>query len=154
MCFPSKQTSRARKEYQQTSRPWQTPRRHLRPLSVPCRRWKPVQDHLADCGIPVGSRSTSPAGHRGSGSGHSRRSRKHTKAPNNPHALEALEGEVKWRPPGSRRTLLQAPKCLADQTPVTASTPNEQMGLSHTSLGPPGLGVALGLGAGESARAL
>ena len=49
---------------------------------------------------------------------------------------------------------LQAPKCVADQTPVTANTSNEQMGLSHTSLGPPGLGVALGLGAGESARAL
>lgn len=106
---PSNQTSRASKEHQQTSRPWKTARRQLRPLSVPCPRWKPVQDHLADCRIPMGSRSTSSAGHRGSGSGHSRKSRKHTKVPNIPtpwrHWREKLNGgcqapgECACRPP-------------------------------------------------------
>ena len=52
-----------------------------------------------------------------------------------PRTLKALE-EVKWQPPGSRSTCPQAPKCPADQTPVTANTLGQQMGLSHTSLGP------------------
>lgn len=81
---PSNQTSRASKEDQQTSRPWQRAKGHLRSLSVPCPRWEPVQDHLADCCIPMGSRNTSPAGHRVSGSSRSRKSQKHTKAPNIP----------------------------------------------------------------------
>lgn len=72
------------------------------------------------------------------------------KGAKHPRPLKAVEGEVKWRPPGSRRTRPQAPKCPAGQTPVTANTSDEQMGLSHTSLGPPGPG----LGADESARAL
>ena len=54
-----------------------------------------------------------------------------------PRPLKAVE-EVKWPPPGSRSTCPQAPKRPAGQTPVTANTSGEQMGLSHTSRGPLG----------------